>query len=191
LIFLGLPAVTAIWLCGSSLLTVAYGHRYGGVAAAEALGFAAGVAFLNTLNALITLVFYATGRPGLHRRAVAASSVIMIIVIYPACKYLGLAGGQVAALIAITASYLLQLSRIKQITSLDVVGYGRAFIPAVLGSVGIVAAGAGAQLLGLNANPSASIGIAIGACLLAYICCLRFFMKIAGRSHYAIIPELR
>jgi O-antigen/teichoic acid export membrane protein len=191
LVFLGLPVVTTIWLCGSSLLTVVYGHRYGDIAATEALGFAAGVAFLNTLNAMITLVFYATGRPGLHRRAVAASSIIMVIVIYPACKYLGLPGGQVAALIAIAASYLLQLSRMKRITDLNLTGYGKAFIPAVLGSAGILVAGAAAHLLGLTVNPSANIAIAAGACLLAYAGCLRFFMRITRKMHGAIVPELR
>ena len=46
------------------------------------------------------------GRPGLHRRAVAASAVVMLIAIYPACKLLGVVGGQVAALLAIIVSYL-------------------------------------------------------------------------------------
>lgn len=191
LVFLGLPAVTAIWLCGSSLLTVVYGHRYGDTAAAEALGFAAGVALLNTLNALITLVFYATGKPSLHRRAVAASSIIMIVVIYPACKFLGLAGGQVAALIAIAASYMLQLSRMKYMTDLNIVSYGKAAIPAVLGSVGILAAAAAAHLLGFGVSPTANIAIATGACVLAYAGCLRIFMRMTGRMQDATIAELR
>jgi lipopolysaccharide exporter len=191
LVFLGLPVVTAIWLSGSSLLTVVYGHRYGDTAAAEALGFAAGVALLNTLNALITLVFYATGKPGLHRRAVAASSIIMIIIIYPACKFLGLAGGQVAALIAIAASYLLQLSRMRYMTNLDIVSYGNAAIPAVLGSVGMLGIGAAAHQIGFDLSPWANIGVTVAACLLAYVGCLRMFMRKTGVTQDAIISELR
>jgi O-antigen/teichoic acid export membrane protein len=82
LIMLGLPVVVVIWLCGPSLLRVLYGVRY--VAAAGPLGAAAALVFFNILNATITCVFTGVGRPGLHRRAVVASAVIMLIVIYPA-----------------------------------------------------------------------------------------------------------
>ena len=62
--------------------------------------------FLKSLNVLITSVFTGMGRPGLHRRAVAASAVVMMIAIYPACKLFGVVGGQVAALLAIVVSYV-------------------------------------------------------------------------------------
>ena len=90
LILLGLPGVVVIYLCARSLLTVIYGARY--VAAAGPLAVAATVVFLNVLNAAITCVFTAVGRPGLHRRAVAASAVVMLIAIYPCCKLLGRGG---------------------------------------------------------------------------------------------------
>jgi len=67
-ILLGLPAIVMLWLCGSSLLTVIYGARYG--AAAGALTVAAAVVLLNTLNSVVTCLFYAAGRPALHRLAV-------------------------------------------------------------------------------------------------------------------------
>ena len=173
----GLPAVTMIWLCRSSLLTVFYGHRYGGADAAIALGLAAGVAFLNTLNSLITDMFFATGEPGLHRRAVAASAIVMMLATYPACKYLGLAGGQVAALVAITASYILQLVRIRDITGLNILRYGKSFIPAILASGGILLTGMGEHFLGLGTKPSANIAIAASACILACVCCVPLCMR--------------
>ena len=174
---LGLPAVTMVWLCRSSLLTVFYGHRYGVADAAVALGLAAGVAFLNTLNSLITDLFFAIGEPGLHRRAVAASAIIMVLAIYPACKYLGLPGGQVSALIAITTSYILQLARSHNITGLNIFRYGKSFITAVLVSGGILLAGMGAHLLRLGTKPSANIAIAAGACILAYVYCVPLCMR--------------
>jgi len=190
LVFLGLPGLTAIWLCGPSLLTVVYGRRYGDAAAAEALEFAAAVALLNTLNAVITLVFYAMGKPSLHRRAVAASSIIMIIVIYPACKFLGMAGGQAAALIAITASYLLQLSRMRSMTNLNIASYLKPAIPAALGSIGILGIGAAPHLLGIEVSPAANIAIATCACLLACAGSLRMFKRMTGRMQEATIAEL-
>jgi lipopolysaccharide exporter len=176
-ILFGLPVVTMIWLCGSSLLTVFYGHRYGVVSAADALALAAAVALLNTLNSLITSVFFASGEPALHRRAVAVSAIVMIAAIYPACKVFGLAGGQMAALIAIAASYLMQVLRVRHITGLNLIQYSRAFIPAVLASLAIMAVGRGAHLLGLGSNAPANIAIAAGSCLLACLCCVPLFLR--------------
>ncbi len=173
----GLPAVAMVWLCRSSLLTVFYGHRYGVAAAAAALGFAACVALMNTLNSMITSMFFATGEPGLHRRAVATSAIIMVVAIYPACKFLGLAGGQVAALVAITASYILQLVRIRDITGLNIFQYGKSLIPATLASGGILLTGIGAHLLGLETEPFVNIAIAVGACIVAYGCCVPLFVR--------------
>lgn len=176
IILLGLPAVAMIWLCGSSLLRVIYGARY--AAGASALALAAGVALLNALNSLVTILFFAKGHPALHRRAVGASAVIMLIGIYPACKYLGLVGGQVAALIAITSSYFLQVERARGITGLSVLRYGKALLPATLMSAGILIAGLSARSLGLATRPLADIAIAGAACLIAYVLCVPVFVRI-------------
>ena len=176
LILLGLPAVVVIYLCGHSLLLVIYGARY--VAAAGPLAVAATVVLINVLNALITCVFAAVGRPGLHRRAVAASAVVMLITIYPACKFLGLVGGQVAALLAIIVSYLLQVIRLRGLTGLELLRYGKAFVPAALVSAGILVAGLGASFLGLATRPLANIALGAGACVVAYALCVPAFLRI-------------
>ncbi len=119
----GLPAVVAICLCARSLLSVIYGARY--MAAAGPLAFAAVVVCLNVLNAAVTCVFSGIGRPALHRRAVAASAVAMLVAIYPACKLFGVVGGQIAALLAITLSYFLQVVRMRDVTGLNLLGYVR------------------------------------------------------------------
>lgn len=173
----GIPAVAMVWLCRSSLLTVFYGHRYGVASAAAALGFAACVALVNTLNSMITSMFFATGEPGLHRRAVATSAIIMVLGIYPACKLFGLEGGQLAALIAIAASFLLQLVRIREITGLSLLQYAKPLVPAALASTVILLAGVGAHYLGLQTEPFANIAIAAGACAVAYACSVPLFIR--------------
>lgn len=182
LVLIGVPAVAMVWLCGSSLLTVFFGRSYSATPVAHALGFAAVVALLNTLNSLITNLFFATGEPALHRLAVAASAIVMVIVVYPACRLLGLEGGQVAAVIAIAASYLLQVLRIRHVTGLNLLRYSNTFAPAVLTVAGIAAVGASARFLGLNRNPAADIAVAATACLLAYVCCLPLFARIRSTS---------
>jgi O-antigen/teichoic acid export membrane protein len=177
ILILGLPAVATVFLCRSSLLTVTYGARYS--TASGALAFAASVALLNTLNSLVTCLFFGNGDPALHRRSVAISAIIMVIAIYPACKYFGLLGGQVAALAAVTASYVLQVARARVVTGLRFERYTKALAPAALMSVGILSAGFGAHYVWMTAGPLANITIAAVACLIAYVACVPMLVKIA------------
>lgn len=176
LILLGLPGLVVIYLCGHSLLSVFYGARY--VSAAGPLAVAATVVFFTILNAAITCIFTALGRPGLHRRAVAASAVVMLISIYPACRLLGVVGGQVAALLAIIVSYLLQLARLRQLTGLNLFSYCKALAAAGLVSGGILAVGLSARVLGFATRPVPNIALGAGACLIAYALSAPTLMRI-------------
>jgi O-antigen/teichoic acid export membrane protein len=180
LILVGLPGVVAIFLCGHSLLSLFYGRRYG--AAAVPLAVASIVVFFNLLNAAITCIFTALGRPSLHRRAVAASAVVMLITVYPACRLLGLVGGQVAALLAIVVSYFIQVIRVRTLTNLNLVRYAKPFMTAALASAGILVVGVCAHLLGLATKPIANIAFSAGACLVAYLFCLPVFRNIKPNS---------
>ncbi|MGB9443397.1 MAG: oligosaccharide flippase family protein [Candidatus Acidiferrum sp.] len=176
IILLGLPVVVAIYLCGHSLLSVIFGARY--VAGTGPLALAAVVVFLNTLNVAITCVFSGIGHPELHRRAVSASAIVMMILIYPACRLLGLVGGQVAALVAVSVSYLIQILRMRGLSCLDLLRYGRAFVPALLVSVGVLGVGIGAHSFGLATRPLANIAFSAGACVTAYALCVPAFLRI-------------
>ncbi len=134
--------------------------------------------FLSLLNVVITSVFAGMGRPGLHRRAVTASAVIMMIAIYPACKLFGVVGGQVAALLAILASYALQVNRMRGLTGLNLLRYGKAFVPALLASAGALGIGLGARFVGLTNRPSANIALGAAVCVIAYAVCVPAFLKI-------------
>jgi O-antigen/teichoic acid export membrane protein len=176
LILLGLPVVVVIWLCGPSLLTVIYGVRY--VNSAGPLAVASVVVFLTILNAVITGVFVGMGHPGLHRGAVAASAAIMLISIYPACKLLGVVGGQVAALVAMVISYLIQIICVRGLTGLDLFRYGKAFVSAVPVSLGLVGLGLGARFLGFATRPLANIALGAGACVVAYALSVPTYLRI-------------
>jgi O-antigen/teichoic acid export membrane protein len=180
LILFGLPGVVTIYLCGHSILTVIYGARY--VGAAGPLAVAAVVVFLNILNAAITCVFNGIGRPALHRRAVAASAAVMLIAVYPACKLLGVIGGQVAALLAIILSYVLQVMRMRGLTGLDLLRYGRAFVSPMLGSVMLLGIVLGSRRLGLTTRPTADIAICAGSCVVTYAICASAHLR-ALRRH--------
>lgn len=181
LIGLGLPAVAAICVCGRSLLTLVYGARYGAVAMPLAL--ASCVACVSALNAVLTVAFYGRGCPALHRRAVAAMAAVMLAAIYPAARWMGLAGAQGAALCAIVVGYFLQLARMRSLTDLNLLRYARSFRPPLLLSAGVVTVYLGARWFGLTASPQASITVAVAACMVAYGIYLRTSLQ--GRQRNA------
>jgi len=176
LIVLGLPVVVVIWLYAPSLLRLTYGARY--VKSAGPLVVASAVALLSVLNGVITDAFSAMGRPALHRRAVAASAVIMIVAIYPASKMLGVVGAQIAALFAIGASYFLQIIRIRALTGLDLARYGMAFVRVGLVSAALLCGGLGIRFLGLAEGITAQIALGLCAFLLAYGICVPAVLRI-------------
>lgn len=175
LVLFGLPAMVAISLCGHSLLTVLYGARY--VAGTVPLAVAGLVVLLNVLNAAITCVFNGIGRPALHRRAVAASAVAMLIGIYPACRLFGVVGGQVAALLAIIISYFLQIMRMRGVTGLELLNYGRAFMLPALGSAGMLGIILLGRRAGLSPRPTADIAVCVGSCLVTYAVCASIHLR--------------
>ena len=129
------------------------------------------------------------GRPGLHRPAVAASAIVMAIAIYPACKMFGPIGGQLAALVAILASYAFQVNRMRGLTGLNLRTYGKSFLPAILASAAALAIGLLARFAGFAAGPIATIALAAGLCVVAYAACVPAFLKIRQTAKTLAMPN--
>jgi lipopolysaccharide exporter len=180
LTLLGLPGVVALCLCGPPVLSLVYGARY--AAAAGPLAVAAAVVFLSTLNAVITIVFSGIGFPALHRRSVGACAAVMIIGIYPACHFLGIVGGQVAALLAIVVGYIYQIIRMRGITQLELVRYARIFVLPAIGSATMLAFVLGIRSLGLATRPLANIALNTGSCVVVYVLCAAVHLRAAKRG---------
>jgi lipopolysaccharide exporter len=179
----GLPAIASLCLCAPSLLKLIYGARYS--AAAGPLSVASAVALLTVLNAPITCVLFATGRPALHRVAVAASAATILVIIYPACGSLGTKGGQVAGLLAVVAQYLYQLWSMRGLIALNLSQYGKAFMLPALASVGILGVVFSARRFGLATKPTADIVLCLGSCMIAYVLCAAALMRAVGRQEKA------
>jgi len=95
-------------------------------------------------------------------------------------------GGQVAALLAIVASYVLQIWRMRGLTGLDLLRYGRAFVPAVLASAGALGIGLCARFVGLATRPSANIALGASVCVIAYALCVPAFLRIRQTAQAAV-----
>jgi hypothetical protein len=132
---------------------------------------ASAVVFVTVLNAVPTIVLFAKGLPGLHRHSVVLNALVMLITIYPAAKYMGPVGGQVAALLAGTAGYVMQLIQIRGTTRLNLTRYGVKFIAPTLGSIAMLVVVVGGRALGLVTRPAADISLCVASCLAAYVLC--------------------
>jgi O-antigen/teichoic acid export membrane protein len=118
ILLLGIPAVTFAVLSGEALLVMAYGEPYR--SAYGPFAFAAMAGLINILNGQITVIFYAKGLPQLHRGCVMLMAITMLALIYPCSKWLGIVGGQVASLIAVSAGLVFQLTRVRHLTSFPI-----------------------------------------------------------------------
>lgn len=162
----GMPALTFVYFCGGSLLTVVYRQSY--AVSAAPLFLASAAMLISVANAQITGVFYAAGKPALHRRCVAAMAIVMVILIYPLARWLGPVGAQVANLISVLVGFGIQVERIHHLTGFRISDYwkmiGRG--AALSASVGVVCLGS--RLAALSTRPISTIGLGIVGCLLAY-----------------------
>jgi O-antigen/teichoic acid export membrane protein len=154
--------------CGHSLLTLAYGQRYG--AASVALGLACFSAFFNVLNNQITQAFYAKGMPQLHRRSVALMAVVVFVLVYPLAKAFGLWGAQLACLMAMIFGYLLQVERIRKVTGMKISQYLNAFPIPVFTSIAIAVLWVFVtRYTTVMSHPVPSIAVGVGLCLASYL----------------------
>ena len=92
----------------------------------------------------------------------------MIVLIYPFTKYFGLAGGQLAALIAITLGFIFQLIRLHGLTHFDPLQYGKIFLQGIAISAVMAAVCLAARSYGLLNRPIPALLIGVVACMIAY-----------------------
>jgi O-antigen/teichoic acid export membrane protein len=171
----GLPLLVFFYFCGHSVLVLAYGARY--TAAKLTLIFAAAAMLANVLNAQITTVFYAKGRPQLHRRSVAMMATLMIALTYPLTVIFGMVGGQIACLASVVLGYAFQVWRLKGLTDISLKDYGSSFLFA-LGTSSIVALICLAtRFFSIFERPVANVVVGILACLLGYCLSIMYFSR--------------
>jgi lipopolysaccharide exporter len=167
IVLVGRPALAFVFFCGRSLLTLAYGGRYG--AASTALFVAACVALINLINGQLTTVFYAGGEPRLHRRSVMIMAAMMVTLIFPFAKHFGLVGGQIACLASIVVGFGFQLVRSRDLFGLRLSKYVGLFAIPLAASVlvGIICISSRAFVL--FGRPMFDVLVGLSACLAAYV----------------------
>jgi len=163
---LTLPALAFVFFCARPLLTLIYGPNY--AIAAMPLILACCVAIFNVQNGQFTLVFYASGRPRLHRLCVIIMAVMVAGLMYPLSRWLGFAGSQLACLTAIAAGFLFQLVRAHHLTKLNVSEYASSYFLPALVSLSVVAICLVARPFEALVRPLPSVIVGIVGCVFAY-----------------------
>ncbi len=130
------PPLFFIAFYGGNVLAFFYGSRYSIAAVPFAIVFAAEL--LRTGSVPIVAFYLGSGRPGLHRLFACARAVLMIVLIYPAVKAMGIVGAAMAGLVATTTAYILQVCLVRKITGLDLKKYGMAHLYALAISLCVV-----------------------------------------------------
>lgn len=163
LALLGFPFLTCVFFCGPSVLTLTYGPKY--TAMATPLFVAAIVALVNVLNGQLTTVFYAVGKPQLHRTAVAAMAATMAICVYPLTKRFGLTGGQVSALISVSIGFGLQIIGAGRVIRIEYRNIGRIAIYSAVASMSVASICLAAKAYS-GGTPARNITVGLAACFL-------------------------
>jgi PST family polysaccharide transporter/lipopolysaccharide exporter len=182
IVMLGMPVVVFVCFCSRSLLTLVYGRAY--AVAAGPLALAGCAVLINLANAPITLALYAAGTPRLHRRCVITMAAGMAILVYPLSKWLGPVGAQVAAVVAVTAGFLLQLDYVLHITASKISDYAKIFSRGALVSASVAVVLISARPIAAIAHPLPTIGLGLFSCLVAYALAGVMFMRRPGFARY-------
>ena len=172
--FLGLPAVFFVGLYGADLLRIVYGSPYAAVGVPFAIIFAS--ALMSTSSEPIATVYFAIGRPELHRLFTGIRAMAMLVLIFPAVKYFGLIGGALAGLVAMGTGYGFQIMRIRQITGLDPRRYLAIFLRASVLSLSVVLAWFVTPRSAF-VQPFPGIVLGVVGCLLAYALAVVLYLR--------------
>jgi len=138
----GMPIVTFLAVCAKPVLSIVYGLRYATVAMPFAL-LCIYVLF-RTQASILSQVYFAIGKPHLHRRFLALRLAILAILIYPSIVLFGLVGAAAVVLLANFVGLCMQVIWMKKPIGLRFGEYARCWIPGlglaaiVLGTVALL-----------------------------------------------------
>ena len=165
IVLVGMPALVFAFFCGRALLTLAYGVRYS--AATGPFIVASAVALLNLLNGQLTSIFFATGRPNLHRYSIIVMAAVMTLLIYPFVHLFGIIGGQLSCLAAVSVGFVLQAARVHELIGFQLLPYAKAILTGAAVSLSVVAVCLGTRAFPLATRPLPNLVIGAAGCLIA------------------------
>lgn len=166
-----------IMLCiffGIDILVVTYGPAYGQVAIPFAVLFTSSAIQIAMIP--LASLFFAIGRPSLHRWFALLRASLCLLLIYPATSFLGLSGAALTILCAMAIAFSFQLHRLSRITGFGSSLFLRSLGTSALWSLFVPFAWLSSQALpGLGHFGRGLIGLS--ACLVVYVILAASFLS--------------
>jgi lipopolysaccharide exporter len=182
-VFFGLPTACLMAIYGKQILLLAFGNRY----SAGALPLA--ILFLNELMLVCSVpmatVYMAIGKPTLLRRFSLLRAVLMAVLVVQLTKKLGILGAALAPLIAMLASYGLQLTSLRSVTELDIRSYFKVWLRGAIVALPWALFFAASSFCLRGWKPAFSlVGAGIGAAILGLIAAALFYSQTRIRRYF-------
>jgi PST family polysaccharide transporter len=131
------PFLFLVFIFSGDLLGILYGSKYATIALPFFL--ACTVIVLRLIGLPITQIYFAKGKPELHRYFSGLRTFLFVILVYPFTKYYGLIGAPISSLIAMVIGLSYQIYRMKNIFPFEMGKYFMIFIkPIMISFVGLL-----------------------------------------------------
>lgn len=112
------PIIGFFWIYGGSLLHALYGREYSAAGVPAAILFMAGAIEITAIP--IATVYFAVGKPQLHRMFSLVRTVALLITIAPACILYGWIGAASSVLFASLSGYMFQFYRLRLLIGIKI-----------------------------------------------------------------------
>ncbi len=143
-----IPLVVFFASCTSGILLLAYGSQY--VAVAVPCGILCLLILLRVESAIPATLYFAVGRPQLHRRSVMLRAAIIVALIYPAIDSFGLSGAAAVMVLGNFTALVMQIFWCRRVIDLDLGVYVRCYIPGLLLALPVIGIAVVLRFSGVN-----------------------------------------
>ena len=123
----GIPMTTFLVVCAGSVLSVVYGSEYAAVAIPFALLCV--YVLVRVQGSTLSQIYFAIGKPNLHRRFVMLRLAILACLMYPAVRQFGLAGSAAVVLLANSVGLCMQVVWMHRLIGLEFGRYAFCWVP--------------------------------------------------------------
>lgn len=124
---LGVPITTFLVICAGPILSTIYGSKYRAVAIP--FGLLCIYSLVRMQGSVLSQIYFAIGKPNLHRRFVILRLAMLILLLYPAIVQFGILGAAVVVLLANLTGLCMQVFWMRKPIGLRFNEYAYCWIP--------------------------------------------------------------
>lgn len=181
---LGIPITTFLVGCANPVLSIVYGSEYATVA--MPFGLLCIYVLLRTNGSILSQVYFAIGKPHLHRRFVALRLIILACLIYPAIVLFGLVGAAAVVLLANLVGLCMQVVWMRKVIGLRFTDYVYCWIPGLRLAAIVLAPVA---LLRFFKDGTLFLNIAVGGLACSAACIIGLLSLRRSRKTHVVSSE--